>query len=60
MKSYRKELWFEVPTRRAFINITPQVNECLRESGIREGLVLCNAKHIFTTLFVCPSKLRVI
>ncbi len=34
MKSYRKELWFEVPTRRAFINITPQVNECLRESGI--------------------------
>ncbi len=46
MKSYRKELWFEVPTRRAFINITPQVNECLRESGIREGLVLCNAKHM--------------
>ncbi len=46
MKSYRKELWFEVPTRRAFINITPQVNECLRESGIREGLVLCNAMHI--------------
>jgi thiamine phosphate synthase YjbQ (UPF0047 family) len=46
MKSYRKELWFEVPTRRAFINITPQVNECLRESGIREGLVLCNAMHM--------------
>ena len=37
MKSYRKELWFEVPTRRAFINITPQVNECLRESGITNG-----------------------
>jgi len=46
MKSYRKELWFEVSTRRAFINITPQVNECLRESGIREGLVLVNTKHI--------------
>jgi thiamine phosphate synthase YjbQ (UPF0047 family) len=46
MKSYRKELWFEVPTRRAFINITPEVNECLRESGIKEGLVLCNAMHI--------------
>ncbi len=36
MKSYRKELWFNVPTRRAFINITPQVNECLKESGIRK------------------------
>jgi thiamine phosphate synthase YjbQ (UPF0047 family) len=46
MKSYRKELWFEVPTRRAFINITPDVNECLRESGIKEGLVLCNTKQI--------------
>jgi secondary thiamine-phosphate synthase enzyme len=40
MKSYRKELWFDVPTRRAFIHITPQVEECLKESGIREGLVL--------------------
>jgi len=46
MKSYRKELWFEVPTRRAFINITPQVEECLRESGITEGLVLCNTMHM--------------
>ena len=46
MKSYRKELWFNVPTRRAFINITPQVNECLRESGIREGLLLCKTIHI--------------
>jgi thiamine phosphate synthase YjbQ (UPF0047 family) len=46
MKSYRKELWFEVPTRRAFINITPQVQECLRESGITEGLVLCNTMHM--------------
>ena len=40
MKSYRKELWFDIPTRRAFINITPQVRDCLRESGIREGLCL--------------------
>lgn len=46
MKSYRKELWFQVPTRRAFINITDQVEDCLRESGIREGLVLVNAMHI--------------
>jgi thiamine phosphate synthase YjbQ (UPF0047 family) len=46
MKSYRKELWFEVPTRRAFINITPEVEECLRASGIKEGLVLVNTKQI--------------
>ena len=46
MKDYRKELWFEVPTRRAFINITPEVNDCLRESGIKEGLVLVNTKQI--------------
>ena len=46
MKSYRKELWFEVPTRRAFINITPQVEACLRESGVKEGLVLVNTMHI--------------
>ncbi|MCK5232932.1 MAG: YjbQ family protein, partial [Desulfobulbaceae bacterium] len=46
MKSYRKELWFEVPTRRAFINITPQVNECLKDSGVKEGIVLINAMHI--------------
>jgi len=44
MKSYRKELWFEVPTRRAFSNITPDVQQCIDESGITEGLVLCNAK----------------
>ena len=44
MKSYRKELWFEVPMRRAFVNITPQVEECLKESGIREGLFLCKEK----------------
>ncbi len=40
MKSYRKELWFEVPTRRAFINIIPDVRRCLAQSGVREGLVL--------------------
>jgi thiamine phosphate synthase YjbQ (UPF0047 family) len=46
MKSFRKELWFDVPTRRAFINITPRVEECLRESRVREGLALVNAMHI--------------
>lgn len=52
MRSYRKELWFETPTRRAFINITPQVQECLEVSGISEGLVLCNAMHITASVFI--------
>ncbi|MGD9315724.1 MAG: secondary thiamine-phosphate synthase enzyme YjbQ [Anaerolineae bacterium] len=52
MKSYRKELWFNVPGRRAFINITPQVDECLRESGIQEGLCLVNAMHITASVFI--------
>ncbi len=52
MKSYTKELWFETPTRRAFINITPQVERCLRESGIQEGLLLCNAMHITASVFI--------
>jgi secondary thiamine-phosphate synthase enzyme len=52
MKSYRKELWFEVPTRRGFINITGQVEKCLIESGIKEGLVLCNAMHITASVFI--------
>jgi secondary thiamine-phosphate synthase enzyme len=52
MKSYRKELWFNVPARRAFINITTQVNGCLKESGIREGLLLCNAMHITASVFI--------
>lgn len=52
MKNYRKELWFNVPTRRAFINITSQVEECLRESGIKEGLLLCNAMHITASVFI--------
>ncbi len=52
MKSYRKEIWFEVPTRRAFVNMTAQVETCLRESGIREGLLLCNAMHITASVFI--------
>ena len=52
MKSYRKELWFNVSTRRAFINITPQVETCLRESGIEEGLALVNAMHITASVFI--------
>jgi len=52
MKSYRKELWFQVPGRRALINITPEVEKCLRESGIKEGLVLCNAMHITASVFI--------
>jgi secondary thiamine-phosphate synthase enzyme len=52
MKSYRKELWFDVPGRRAFINITPEVQEALRESGIQEGLVLVNAMHITASVFI--------
>ncbi len=52
MKSYRKTLWFNTATRRAFINITPQVNQALRESGIREGLLLVNAMHITASVFI--------
>ena len=52
MKSYRKELWFNTPTRRAFINITPEINACLAESGIKEGLVLANAMHITASVFI--------
>jgi thiamine phosphate synthase YjbQ (UPF0047 family) len=46
MKSHRKELWFETRQRRELINITSDVAECLRESGIRDGILLCNATHI--------------
>jgi secondary thiamine-phosphate synthase enzyme len=52
MKSHRKELWFNTPTRRQLINITPQVEECLQESGVREGLVLVNAMHITAGVFI--------
>jgi secondary thiamine-phosphate synthase enzyme len=52
MKSYRKELWFEAQQRRELINITRQVESCLRESGIREGLCLVNAMHITASVFI--------
>ena len=52
MKSYRRELWFNVPSRRGFVNITPQVEECLRESGVKEGLALVNAMHITASVFI--------
>ena len=52
MKSYRKELWFNVPSRRGFVNITPEVEAALRESGIREGFVLVNAMHITASVFI--------
>lgn len=52
MKSYRKELTLNIPTRRAFVNITRQVEEALRESGIREGLCLVNPMHITSSVFI--------
>jgi secondary thiamine-phosphate synthase enzyme len=52
MKSFRKELWFNTRNRREFINITRQVEECVRESGIKEGLVLVNAMHITASVFI--------
>ena len=52
MKSYRKELWFEIPARRALLNITPDVAKCLVESGVREGLALVNAMHITASVFI--------
>jgi secondary thiamine-phosphate synthase enzyme len=52
MKSYRKELWFDIKKRRELINITPFVNQCLTESGVKEGLVLVNAMHITASVFI--------
>ncbi|HRU02392.1 MAG TPA: YjbQ family protein, partial [Victivallales bacterium] len=52
MKSYRKELIMKIPTRRAFINITPQVEKALSESGVKEGILLCNAMHITASVFI--------
>lgn len=52
MKSYRKELWFNVAGRRGYVNITPQVETCLRESGVQEGLALVNAMHITASVFI--------
>lgn len=52
MRSFRKELFFEIPQRRGYVNITGQVEACLRESGISEGLLLCNAMHITASVFI--------
>ncbi len=52
MKSYRKELWFSVSKRRELINITSELEQCLAESGIKEGLLLCNAMHITASVFI--------
>lgn len=52
MKSFRKELWFDITQRREFRNITPQVEDCLRASGIQEGLLLVNAMHITASVFI--------
>ncbi len=52
MKSFRKELWFDIPTRRAFVNITSEVEQAVRDSGVREGLVLVNAMHITASVFI--------
>jgi len=52
MKSYRKELWFQASKRREFFNITPQLQQCLEESGVQEGFLLCNAMHITASVFI--------
>ena len=52
MKNYRQELWFEIPSRRGFVNITPQVQKCLEESGVSHGLALINAMHITASVFI--------
>ena len=52
MKSYRKELTYQTETRRTFINITPEIENCLGESGIKEGLLLCNTMHITASVFI--------
>jgi secondary thiamine-phosphate synthase enzyme len=58
VKSYRKELWFKTPGRRAFLNITPQVEAALKESGVREGLALVNAMHITASLVIHDDERR--
>jgi secondary thiamine-phosphate synthase enzyme len=52
MKSFRKELWFDIPQRRMFLNITPEVFRCVADSGVREGLCLVNAMHISASVFI--------
>jgi secondary thiamine-phosphate synthase enzyme len=52
MKSFRRELWMNVPARRGFVRLTPEVESCVAESGVREGLVLVNAMHITASVFI--------
>ncbi len=52
MKTFRKELWYNIPSRRAYVNITSDVESCLKESGIRDGLLLVNAMHISASIFI--------
>jgi secondary thiamine-phosphate synthase enzyme len=52
MKSFRKELWFNLPERRGYVNITPELDKCVRDSGIKEGILLCNAMHITASVFI--------
>ena len=52
MKSFRKELWFNLPERRSYVNITPELEKCVRESGVKEGILLCNAMHITASVFI--------
>ena len=52
MKSFRKELWFNIPSRRGFVNITHQIEECVQQSGVWDGLCLVNAMHITASVFI--------
>ncbi|QSR86370.1 YjbQ family protein [Candidatus Methylacidiphilum infernorum] len=52
MKSFREEIWFNIPSRRAFVLLTPKLEECVKKSGIKEGLLLCNAMHITASVFI--------
>jgi len=52
MKSYQKGLWFNIPSRRGFVNITPELETCLQASGVKEGLLLCNAMHMTASVFI--------
>ena len=52
MKTFREELWFEIPARRGFVNITQSVEDCVKKSGIREGLALVNTMHITSSVFI--------
>ena len=52
MKSFRKELWFNLPERRSYVNITLELEKCVRESGVKEGILLCNAMHITASVFI--------